>query len=83
MATLNQENLAIHCGKTTDSYKKLESICEAKANEIKGKLDFSTQSEIEISFWTENFPELICVGTFSKNNLGEVVFELDYSQTTL
>lgn len=28
MSALNQQELAIHCGKTTDSFKKLKSICE-------------------------------------------------------
>lgn len=83
MLTSNQQNLAIHCGKATDSFEKLKSICEKQANELKNKMDFSVQSEIVVPFWTEDFPELICTGTFYKNSLGEVVYELDFSESTL
>lgn len=44
---------------------------------------FSTQSEIVVPFWTKDFPELICTGTFSKNSLGEVVYELDFQNLLL
>lgn len=83
MPTSNQQELAIHCGKTTDSIEKLQSICEKRANELKPQIDFSSQSEIIVPFWTEDFPELICTGTFSKNNLGEIVCKLDFSESTL
>ena len=83
MSALNQQELAIHCGKTTDSFEKLKSICEKQADELKTKIMFSTQSEIVVPFWTKDFPELICTGTFSKNSLGEVVYELDFSESTL
>lgn len=83
MLTSNQQSLAIHCGKTTDSFEKLKSICEKQANELKTKMDFSVQSEIVVPFWTEDFPELICTGTFHKNSLGEIVYELDFSESTL
>lgn len=46
-------------------------------------MDFSVQSEIVVPFWTEDFPELICTGTFHKNSLGEIVYELDFSESTL
>ena len=83
MSASNQQNLAIHCGTTTDSFEKLKSICEKQANELKTKMDFSAQSEIVVSFWTEDFPELICTGTFRKNSLGEIGYELDFSESTL
>ena len=83
MSTLNQQELAIHCGKTTDSFEKLKLICEEQADELKTKITFSTQSEIVVPFWTKDFPELICTGIFSKNSLGEVVYELDFSESTL
>ena len=83
MSALNQQELAIHCGKTTDSFEKLKSICEKQADKLKTKITFSTQSEIVIPFWTKDFPELICTGIFSKNSLGEVVYKLDFSESTL
>jgi len=83
MSALSQQELAIHCGKTTDDIEKLKSNCERQANELKTKITFSTQSEIIVPFWTKDFPELICTGIFRKNNLGEIVYELDFSESTL
>lgn len=83
MPAFNQQELAIHCGKTTDSFEKLKSICEKQANELKTKITFATQSKIIVPFWTKDFLELICTGVFSKNNLGEIVYELDFSESTL
>ena len=83
MPTSNQQELVIHCGKNTDSIEKLQSICEKRANELKSQIDFSSQPEIIVPFWTEDFPELICTGTFHKNSLGEVVYELAFSESTL
>lgn len=83
MSELNQQELAVHCGKTTDSIEKLRSLCEEQADELKTKLTFSTQSEIAVAFWTKDFPELICSGIFRKNSHGEIVYELDFSESTL
>ena len=35
MSELNQQELAVHCGKTTDSIEKLRSLCEEQADELK------------------------------------------------
>jgi len=83
MSTLNKQELAIHCGKTTDSFEKLKVICEEHANELKNKIEISTESEISVPFWTKDFPELICNGIFRKNSLGEIVYKLDFSESTL
>lgn len=40
-------------------------------------------SKVEVSFWTEDVPELICVGTFSKKRDGSVSYRLDFSESTL
>ena len=58
-------------------------LSEIGSMELKTKMDFSVQSEIVVPFWTEDFPELICTGTFHKNSLGEIVYELDFSESTL
>ena len=50
MSALNQQELAIHCGKTTDSFEKLKSICEKQADEVKNKITFSTQSRNRCTF---------------------------------
>ncbi len=84
MKTYNQqEELRMTCGKATDSYDKLVSICKEKSEELKRELDIAEQSVVTVSFWTGGMPELICVGEFSKNEDGEVVYHLDFSESTL
>ena len=68
---------------TPSLYKALETEKKSLNDELKTKITFSTQSEIVVPFWTKDFPELICTGIFSKNSLGEVVYELDFSESTL
>lgn len=41
------------------------------------------QSETTVAFWTEDFPELICVGRFKKDNEGNIDYTLDFSESTL
>lgn len=82
MSALSQQELAIHCGKTTDSFKKLKSIYAQQANELKTKITFSTQSEIIVPFWTNDSHELVCTGIFRKNNLGEIVYSRPLRMST-
>ena len=79
----NQKEITIHCGKKRNSFEVLKSLCEKHSNELKHQIDIPDQSPITVIFLTEDFPELICIGTFEKNSSGEVVYKLDYSQTTL
>lgn len=79
----NQKEITIHCGKRTNSFEELKSLCEKHSNELKHQLDIPAQSKVTVVFWTESISELICIGTFEKDSSGEVVYKLDYSQTTL
>lgn len=83
MIMMKKQEISVHCGRTTDSFESLEQICKERSDELKNRLDFSTHQSITITFWTEDFPELICVGTFSKDENGVISYELDYSETTL
>ena len=77
------EELKIKCGKVTDSLEILKSICMEKAEELKTKVEISSQSATIVTFWTEDFPELICIAIFKKDNEDNVVYELDFSESTL
>lgn len=83
MSILNKQELTIHCGKTTNSFEELKFICEQHSNELKHQLNVPAHEKIIVTFWTEDFPELICVGTFERNGLEEIIFTLDFSESTL
>lgn len=77
------EELQVNCGKTTDSFDDLKKLCNKKAEELLKTMEFHGQDTISVSFWTENFPELICVGKFYKDEGGTICYELDFSESTL
>mgnify|MGYP006382986537 CR=1 FL=1 len=77
------EELSIKCGKVTDSLEVLKSICMEKSEELTTQVEVSNQSATTVAFWTEDFPELICVARFNKNDEGKIVYELDFSESTL
>uniref|UniRef100_A0AB33JFG1 Uncharacterized protein n=1 Tax=Prevotella sp. GTC17260 TaxID=3236796 RepID=A0AB33JFG1_9BACT len=79
----SNQGLSIKCGKTTNSFEELKTLCEKEADKLLKTMDFSIQSTISATFWTKDIPELICVGTFLKKESGEISYDLDFSQTTL
>lgn len=86
MKTSNQQNeIAVHCGKNTDSMEKLEKICKEEAEKLVSTLELTEGDAVSVPFWTlgPDFPELICVGKFKRDESGKVVYELDFSESTL
>ena len=83
MSISNKQELTIHCGKTTNSFEELKALCEQHANELKLQLNISAHEKTIVTFWTEDFPELICIGTLEKDDSGETIFILDFSESTL
>jgi len=75
--------ISIECGKTTDSFEKLEMLCKEEAKKLSETIEISNSEGISVTFWTSDIPELICVGNFSRNENGSIVYELDFSQSTL
>lgn len=73
--------MEIRIGKTSDCISQLESLCIVKAEEMSKTIDFS--GELVVFFWTEDFPELIGMCKFSKESDGTIVFDIDFSQSTL
>lgn len=79
----NYPNISIECGKTTNSFEELQMLCKEEAEKISKSIDISNQEAISVPFWTSDFPELICVGKFSRDESGSIVYELDFSESTL
>lgn len=77
----NQE-ITVHCGKTNDGFEKLKKLCEIEADEICLKINIES-TPLEIPFWTEDIPELICIGKFNKRDDGSMKYDLDFSKSTL
>lgn len=80
---MERKELSVKCGKVSDSFENLKSICKEKSEELKNQLKISSQSAAMVTFWTEDFPELIGVAHFKKNEREEIVYELNFSETTL
>lgn len=80
-----QNEIVVRCGKTTDSMEKLEKICKEEAERLAKTIDLSKGNAISVPFWAPEpgFPELICVGKFKRDESGKVVYELDFSESTL
>ena len=86
MKTSNPQNeIVVRCGKTTDSMETLEKICKEEAEKLSKTIELAEGDTISVPFWAPEpgFPELICVGKFSRNETGKVVYELDFSESTL
>ena len=60
-----------------------EEICREEAEKLLATLDVPEGRQVEVPFWTKDFPELIAVGKFSRDKSGKVIYELDFSQSTL
>lgn len=73
---------SIRCGNAGDSFESLKKLCEEEAKKLSETLEMAHGCVKEITFWTSDIPELICVGTFTKSD-NCVIYELDYSQSTL
>jgi len=75
--------ISVHCGKTRDSLEKLEMLCKEEAEKRLTTIDVPDGATIEVPFWTADFPELIGVGKFQRGQNGKIVYDLDFSESTL
>ncbi|MDE6494442.1 MAG: hypothetical protein K2L50_07725 [Bacteroidales bacterium] len=76
-------SLAIHLGKHSDSFEYLQALAEKEAQSMCKTLNLALGEKQEVVFWTNGIPELIAVVHFEKKSNGEVVYNIDYSQSTL
>ena len=81
----HQSKLSIHCGKNTDSMEKLGKTCKEEAEKLAKTLELAEGDAMSVPFWIPGpgFPELIGVGVFSRDENGSIVYELDFSESTL
>ena len=81
----HQNEIVVRCGKTMDSMEKLTKLCEQEAEKMLSTIEIPENEIVYVPFWAPEpgFPELICVGKFKRNESGKVVYELDFSESTL
>lgn len=83
--TIRREDIAIECGKESDSLERLEKLCNAEAERLLPTLDVPDETTVEVPCWTAGlgFAELIGVEKFSKDANGKITYELDSSVNTV
>jgi len=77
------QEISVQCGSVRDGAEKLTALCRKEAEKLLTTIDIPEQMAVSVPFWTSDFPELICVGEFRRNSDGKVVYELDFSESTL
>lgn len=77
------EEISIKCGKVTDGFETLQEICKEEAGKLVATINVPDNAVVSVPFWTSDFPELIGVGKFKRSENGKVVYELDFSESTL
>lgn len=85
MKEIRNEELAITCGKETDSFEKLEELCNAEAKKLLPIINVPDDAVVCVPCWTAGigFAELIGIEKFSKDANGQIVYKLDFSESTL
>lgn len=73
----------VKCGNVRDGFEALTSLCEKEAHKLCSQLEIDAGATVEVSFWTQDFPELIGIGKFTADENKNITFVLDFSQTTL
>lgn len=76
--------ISIKLGKRTDSFEMLERLCKEEVEKLLATIKVPDQGKVSVPFWTAYLPaELIGVAYFSKDKNDTIVYELDFSETTL
>lgn len=79
----SKKELSVSIGSVDDSFESLQTMCNDKANELIKTVELENGEEMQVVFWTEDFPELIGIANITKNDAGLMTYSMDYSQTTL
>ena len=77
------QKMSISIGSVKDDYESLITLCKDKSVELLKIIDLGDSEEMAVVFGTEDFPEIIGVSTFSKNDAGLLTFSFDDSESTL
>lgn len=85
MKEIRRDDIAIHCGKSSDSFERLEELCNTEAERLLATLEIPENTIVSIPCWTADsgFPELIGVEQFKRDKNSKVVFKLDFTESTL
>ncbi len=78
-----EKDRTVTCGSANDDFTRLQALCRTEADTLATALAREAADEWEIPFWTNDVPELICVGTFRRQADGTVGYTLDFGVTTL
>lgn len=70
-------------GKCTDNFSELKKKCAKKADEFILSDEVQGIDRFDITFWTGDFPELICVANCRRGEDGKITYRLDDSVCTL
>lgn len=76
-------SLSISLGSVNDSFDYLKQLCNDKSVELLKTIEVNEDNKIDVVFWTEDFPELIGISHFNKDENGFLSFRLDFSESTL
>lgn len=66
-------------GKVSNSIEELEKLCNEQAE----RMVKTITTDSEVSFWTADIRELICIAKFCKGADGNFNYALDFSLSTL
>lgn len=79
----SKRTMSISIGSINDSFETLKTMCNDMSIELMKIIKLNNSEEIEIVFWTGDFPELIGTSKIIKNEAGLMSFKLDFSLSTL
>lgn len=75
--------LSIRVGSIGDSIEALYAMCNDKSVELIKSVELDNREDMQVVFWTEDIPELICVSRIIKSEAGFMAYSLDDSLSTL
>ena len=78
-----KHQMDISIGSVEDSFEDLKVKCNDISNELIKSVNLKDGEELTVVFWTEDFPELIGISTITKNEAGDNIYSMDYSNSTI
>jgi hypothetical protein len=80
-----EKDFVIKCGKNSDSLERLENLCKIEAKKILPNISIKDGDKVIIPCWTTGpgFSEAIGDVIFTKDESGNIVYEVDLSTSAL
>ncbi len=73
--------LSFSLGNLTNSVESLKQLCNDKSIELLKRIKLNDDNKIDVVFWCEH--ELLGVSHFTKDENGNLMFTLDFTDSTL